>query len=158
MDEEFVPLWVFLRATQSDFAVESAQDLGGLVNGDRLTPESAEAISSARLFRAAVADAVEATAKELLREIAHEVLGRELQLGPCDVTSIVRNALARHAGDQIVAIRAHRDDLSALSDAGIDCVADETLHRGDVILVLRSGTINMTLHSRLSAVLEGAAA
>lgn len=151
MDDDFVPLWELLRpqpATPASGGSEAKP-----APAEPLPPECADAAARARRFRAALCDALESAVAAMLPEIARDVLGRELRLAPCDVASIVSASLARHAGDPVVTIRAHRDDLSELEAARIECLGDDSLRRGDVILCLRSGTIDLRMSSRLDAVL-----
>ena len=157
MGDEFVPLWELLRPAQ----IVAAADAPEAVAHERaapLPPDCADAIARARRFRAALCDALEVAVHGMLRGIAHRVLGRELRLAPCDVANIVRGALARHAGDRPITVHAHRDDLADLEAAGMDCIGDETLLRGDVVLRVRSGTIDLRLRSRLDALLNAEAA
>ncbi|MBV9028355.1 MAG: hypothetical protein JO311_07020 [Candidatus Eremiobacteraeota bacterium] len=151
MDDDFVPLWELLRpaATMPAPRVSEAEPAPPAP----LSPECADAAARARRFRAALCDAVESAVTTMLPEIARDVLGRELRLAPCDLASIVRASLERHADDPVVTIRAHRDDLAQLEAARIECLGDDSLQRGDVILCLRSGTIDLQMSSRLDAVL-----
>jgi len=150
VDDDFIPLWELLRpaATPATGGIEAAP-----AQPPPLPPECADVAARARRFRAGLCDALEAAVGTILPELARDVLGRELRLAPCDVASIVRASLARHAGDDVVTIHAHRDDCPELEAARIACVGDDSLQRGDVILRLRSGTIDLQMSSRLDAVL-----
>ncbi len=116
--------------------------------------ECEEAIRAARRFRAGLADAVDAAVASLLPEIARDVLARELRLAPADVAAIVAGALKRCADGKTLALRAHPSDIDALADLPIAVVADGGLLRGDVVLELHSGTIDLRMDSRLDAILQ----
>ncbi len=89
------------------------------------------------------------TLRELLGRIARDVLARELQLASADACAIARAALARHRSDGVLAVRVHSSDLAALARCEIAAVADDSLAPGDVVLQLRSGTIDVSLAARL---------
>ncbi|MBV8333042.1 MAG: hypothetical protein JO192_09930 [Candidatus Eremiobacteraeota bacterium] len=117
------------------------------------TPELDATLSEVRRFRAALADALDASLDRLLCDVAADVIGRELQLSPCDIVHVARSALQRHDGDAPLRLRAHPDDVCALADVDCDVAADEHLRRGDLTIELRCGTIDATLGARLETVL-----
>ena len=112
-----------------------------------------ETVREFKRFRAALADAVDMVLEELLRDIASEVVCRELLLSPVDVHAIVARAKKRYAFDEPAVIRAHPDDCEALKDFGVTLHADGKLRRGDVVLAVQGGTIDATLGARLHTVL-----
>lgn len=112
-----------------------------------------EAIAAVKRFSAAVADAVDMVLEDLLRDIACDVVCRELFIGPVDVRAVVARAKQRYAFDEPVAIHVHPDDCAALVDSGTKIVGDARMRRGDVVLAVRSGTIDATLGARLDTVL-----
>lgn len=103
--------------------------------------------------QAAIADAMEVVRGDLLRDLACDILGRELQLAPCDIAGIVTQALARCRAEFPMAVRVHPDDLPALQNCAVAVIADANLRRGDALLDVRKGTIDMTLGARLAEVL-----
>lgn len=115
------------------------------------------AISDVRRFRAALADAVDVAVSDLLRDIAADVLARELRLSPSDLRAIVGRAFERYAVDEPVAVRVHPLDEASLRGLPVNVVVDPQLRRGDVVLVVRSGTIDASLGARLDRVLSSAA-
>jgi flagellar assembly protein FliH len=151
--DEFVPLDVFLRPPprEPEIAVAEAPTVAPAAR------ECEEAIRAARRFRAGLADAVDAAVARLLREIAREVLARELRLHPADVAAIVAGVLERFNGEKALVIRAHPADVDALADLPIAVVADGALRQGDAVLELHSGTIDLRLDSRLDAILQASA-
>ncbi len=112
-----------------------------------------EVFAAARRFRAALADAVDVALQRLLPEIAGEVLGRELALREADVAAIVTGALDRCAHERPVSLRVHPSDLERLRHVEMPKDGDSSLDPGDVILELRSGTIDLRMRARLQALL-----
>ncbi|HTW83742.1 MAG TPA: hypothetical protein VMD91_06735 [Candidatus Sulfotelmatobacter sp.] len=101
-----------------------------------------------RLFRARLADAFDAAATRMLRELATDVLARELRLAPCDLAAIV----ARHRSSApVVRVRVAPDD--ARIDLGLPVTVDPALRAGDAIVELAGGTIDARLGVRLAALL-----
>ena len=109
-----------------------------------------------RLFRARIAEAVEAAAERALADIACDVLARELRIAPAEVTCIIERALQRYASDIPVRVRVHPDDANIHCDVPV--VADDKLLPGDAILELQDGFIDARLGVRLESVLRGAIA
>jgi flagellar biosynthesis/type III secretory pathway protein FliH len=154
VSDQFVPLAVLLRPQPAE-QDEPASEPPRAPELSRSPTETDEAIRAARLFRAGIADALEAEVGELLRRIARDVLGRELLLASADVKAVVDAALERHAGETALAIRVHPADLEALAASPLERISDDRLRRGDVIIEMRSGTIDASLDARLdSAVRE----
>ncbi|HEY6325780.1 MAG TPA: FliH/SctL family protein [Candidatus Cybelea sp.] len=153
MRDEFVPLDAFLRPAPREPEVAPVQ----APTVARAGNECEDAIRAARRFRAGLADAVDAAVARLLPEIARTVLARELRLHPADVAAIVAGVLERYAGEKALTLRAHPADVDALADLPIAVVADGALLRGDAVLELHSGTIDLRLDSRLHAILQASA-
>ncbi len=109
----------------------------------------AEALREARLFRARLADAFAEAAQRLLRELACEVLARELRLAPCDLAALVQRVRERVP---VVRVRVAATDLGAVT--GVPLVADPALQAGDAIVELAGGALDARLGVRLAAVLE----
>ena len=112
-----------------------------------------EAIAGVKRFRAALADAVDMVIGDLLRDIASDVVCRELLISPVDVRAVVARAKERYAFDEPVAIHVHPDDCAVLVNSGTKIVSDGRMRRGDVVLTVRCGTIDATLGARLDTVL-----
>jgi flagellar biosynthesis/type III secretory pathway protein FliH len=101
------------------------------------------------LFRARLADAFDAASARLLRELATDVLARELRMAPCDIAALVARLCAQAP---VVRVRVAPSEVS---DAfGFPCVADPTLGAGDAILELEGGVIDARLGVRLALLLE----
>ncbi|MDQ2864651.1 MAG: flagellar assembly protein FliH [Candidatus Eremiobacteraeota bacterium] len=108
-----------------------------------------EVLADVRRFRAAVADALQVAVCDLLQEIAIDVVARELQLAPVDVRAVVERARQRYDAETVLAIRVNPHDRAALGGEYANVVDDTTLRRGDVVLEVRSGTIDASLGVRL---------
>jgi hypothetical protein len=113
--------------------------------------DAAEAAREARLFRAVLADAFDALAAELIRALAADVLGRELQLAPVDVALLVRRLVAERRADDPLAVRVCPADADLACELPV--VADPELRPGDAVLVCRNGEIDARLAVRLEHVL-----
>ena len=113
-----------------------------------------EALAAARHFRAALADAVDIAVEDLLRDIARNVLARELTLAPADLVAIVEAALERYAADVPLRVRAHPEEVRALERLGFPVYADPNVRRGDAAIDLRNGSIDASLVARLESVLS----
>lgn len=110
-------------------------------------------LSDALRAAAALADALAMLRADLLRDLACDVLGRELQLEPCDIAAIVEKQLAQCRAEFPIAVRVHPDDLAAISECTLAVVADAALRRGDALIDVRKGTIDVTFGARLAQVL-----
>ena len=156
MPDQFVPLDVFLRGASKapirDVA-ECAASIGAATSAAEACLCASE-IAAVRRFHAALADALDASLDALLREVARDVLARELTIAPADVAAIAARALGRYEGESPLRLRVHPDDVAELSGAVHNVVADGGLRRGDVAIDLRAGTIDATLGARLACVLK----
>jgi len=126
-------------AASNESCVESPDAAAGI----------AEALRDARLFRARLADAFADAAQRLVRELACEVLARELRLAPCDIAALVRRVGERVP---VMRVRVAAADLGAVT--GVLLVADPALRAGDAIVELAGGALDARLGVRLAAVLE----
>lgn len=112
--------------------------------------ELAVALREARLFRARLADAFDDARQRLLRELAADVLARELRIAACDLDALGRRIFAEAP---FVRIRVAPADAAVIS--GVPVVADPELDDGDAIVELAGGVVDARLGVRLAAVLEG---
>ena len=151
MSERFVRLAAYLRPKAPQI-----EELPEVVS-EPVHPDVEDTIGAARRFRAALADALDTAVAYLLREIAVNVLARELALAPADVAAVVVAALARLNDERVLLVRAHPEDLDALTALEIECVADAKLHRGEVLFEVRSGTIDLRFGARLEAAVAACA-
>ena len=164
MPEQFRSLVSMLRGTVRTEIVEehlATPDAFHVMAGDT-APESDEledeqfaVLRDARIFHARIAEAVEDAVESLLGDIAAIVLGRELELSSADISAITERALQQFAAEEPVRLRAHPDEVDVL-DCAVPVVADDALRRGDVVIELRTGTVDATLGARLDAVMRGA--
>ncbi|MBV8151555.1 MAG: hypothetical protein JO101_08455 [Candidatus Eremiobacteraeota bacterium] len=123
---DFVPLFERLR-TQSP--APNVSPLIAELPGEATPPEPSDRLAEMRH-----AEALERALRALLREIAAEVLGRELMLAPCEIDAIVARLCRRYA----------------LERAQVRVSASD----GDIALECESGWIDASLGRRLEAALE----
>lgn len=116
-------------------------------------PQPAATLPAVRRFHAALADALAASLDDLLRDLASDVLARELSLAPCDVERIARGLLERYASQEPLALLVHESDVAAVEGLGVAVRSSRDLRRGDCTLVLRYGSIDASLGARLADVL-----
>ena len=173
MNDTFVPLdrWLHAQSHPCDeVQVQAASPASHLDSGElsidtETAPEQREretdvdravdeALSEIRRFRAALADALDVMLGPLLRDIACNVLGRELTLEPEDVRTIVTRIRERACDDLPLTVRVHPQDVASLACTGLTVIADDTLRCGDAMLELRSGTIDASLGARVARVLH----
>ena len=117
--------------------------------GGESADELAAALREARLFRARVADALDEAVPRLVRELAANVLMRELRLAPCEIGALVAQVRERAP---VVRVRVASDDVARVR--GVPVVADDELAPGDAIVEVAGGALDARLGVRLAAVLE----
>jgi flagellar biosynthesis/type III secretory pathway protein FliH len=163
MPDGFVSLASFLRPVVVEPVVQSLPVSSSASAPDEtiaragiLEAEYDENLCAARRFQAALADALEVAVARLLREIANDVLARELRLASADVASVVAHALARFEGEKVLSLRVHPSELGTLRELDLEKIADESLAPGDAVIELHSGTIDLRLSARLEAALSAA--
>lgn len=111
----------------------------------------ADVCAHVRRFRAMLAEALDRSLADLLREIAIDVVGRELLLAPVDLEAIVRRARERCA-EIPVAVRVHPAQ-QRLHDFDVPVLLDPSLRSDDVQIELRSGSIDARLGVRIEQML-----
>jgi flagellar biosynthesis/type III secretory pathway protein FliH len=157
MPETFVPLTEFLKPRQERESPCHAEPCDPEPREaqpkDDVHSSTEEAFADVRRFRAAIADALDLAVETLLREIAADVLARELRIEPANLRLIVDRACALLAREEPFAVRVHPAEAGSLEGCGLCIVGDAALRRGDAILELRSGTVDVSLGARLEAVL-----
>ncbi len=152
MADEFIALRAFLHAPELPPAAQEERCEAEVPA--QSDPALREIASQMRRFRAALYDAFEVTRERLLRDIACEVIGRELQVAPADVEAIALRACAQIEAP--LCVRVHPLDVPAFAQWTCGVETDAALHRGDVVLCVNDGTIDAALGVRLEGVLEAA--
>jgi len=114
------------------------------------------ALSDARLLRSHLREAIDEALDALLADIASEVVGRELQLLPAHIEQIVAAAIERYRYETPVRVRVNPEDAADVTDLALELICDEKLKRGDAMLELREGAIDLTLGVRLERLLQRA--
>ena len=93
----------------------------------------------------------------MLRELAAEVLVRELRLAPCDVAELVRRACARAP---VVRVHVAACDIARVAGLPISrggevhVVEDSAVAGGDAVVELTGGALDARLGVRVAVVLE----
>ncbi len=120
--------------------------------------DGATALRDVDTFRTRLLAVFDGAVERLLRDLAADVLGRELRLAPCDLASIVGRVRASAPVVRVrIAVGEDGDDRSlALGEAVV--VRDATLSLGDAIVEVRSGAVDARLGVRVADVLAAAAA
>jgi hypothetical protein len=85
----------------------------------------------------------------MLRDLAADVLVRELRLAPCDLVALI-GRIAQRA--PFVRLRIAAGERGR--DFGLPSLVDPALEVGDAILELAGGALDLRLGVRLAAVLE----
>ncbi|MBC5829071.1 MAG: hypothetical protein GIW98_02630 [Candidatus Eremiobacteraeota bacterium] len=116
--------------------------------------EERAACDDIRLFRARVAEALECAFDGLYRDLAGDVLARELMLRPVDVRAVCNALIERYSREVPVAIRVHPHDRTMLDHFDVPVIADQRLRPGDVILEVANGSLDASLTVRLENVLR----
>lgn len=150
MPEGFRPLSALLREPTPACEPPDAAE----AEDEEVLRAQSDALREARLFRAAIVQRAGVCVETLLREIAADVLGRELRAAPAQIDAIVQNAIARCIAEEPLRVRVHPADAHKLG-CGIPAAADDTLYQGDAVVEVRDGEIDLSLGVRLAAVLRG---
>lgn len=126
---------------------------GDLDSVSRRAPRDGDAIAAAlrdaRLFRARLSDALDHAAARLVRELAADVLMRELRLAPCEIAALVERVRERAP---VVRVRVAAGDVGRIH--GVPVLADSALDADDAIVELNGGALDARLGVRLAGVLE----
>ena len=127
---------------------------GGVPDDERDAPreELRAVLREARVFRARMLDAFDEATARLLRDLASEVLARELTVAPCDLATVIARVRERAP---IVRVRVAPSDAVALG--GVPVAPDPSLAEGDAIVELAGGALDARLGVRLASVLDGIA-
>jgi flagellar biosynthesis/type III secretory pathway protein FliH len=154
---EFVTLAAWLRGEEPP-VIPASDEVEAVVHEEppplEPSPDDelvADVCARVRRFRAMLDDALDRTLADLLREIAVDVVGRELLLAPADLAAIVRRACERCA-EIPVAVRVHPSQ-QPLCDFDVPVLPDPLLRNGDVQIELRSGSIDARLGVRIEQML-----
>lgn len=155
-DDRFVALAELLLAPPPGAPLEAPPEPVPLPAAVAAPADVGDAVRDARLFRARLADAFDHALATLLRELAADVLARELHLAPADVAAIARRLVQEHSAAGPVRVRVSAEDAAIPCDLPV--VADPALRAGDAMLECPSGTIDARLGVRLADVLDGVTA
>jgi flagellar biosynthesis/type III secretory pathway protein FliH len=160
MSDQFVSLAAYLRPNVTAVKANGPPEAQTSLQAQRIVEpavvmaEHAQTLAAARRFRAALADALDAAVAKMLDAIARHVVARELQLAPAQIAALVKDTMERYGPENAVAIRVHPDDYEAVANWNGVRTADGSLRHGDVVIELRSGTIDLRMKARLEAALD----
>ncbi len=162
-DGKVIPLPVrrVVESTPVESAAQSApsDDISPCSSDVVPARELVDVLRDARVFRAHAADAFDEAAARLVRELAAQVLVRELRLAPCEIAELVARARERIP---VLRVRVSPHDARRMHDASsgsvalhdVSLIADEQLDDGDAILEVAGGSLDARLGVRLADVLE----
>ncbi|GAC1415054.1 MAG: hypothetical protein NVSMB5_03800 [Candidatus Velthaea sp.] len=111
-------------------------------------PETRDALRAARVFHATLADAFDALLARLVRDLCAEILARELNLQPVEVSGIAQRLLVERAHDG--PLRLHVATADAHVACGVPVVVDRSLQPGDAVLECANGSVDARLGIRLA--------
>jgi flagellar biosynthesis/type III secretory pathway protein FliH len=117
-------------------------------------PDDFRSASEARLFYAHLREELEDRVRALLERIARDVLARELQLAQAAIGAIVERAYREYAACQPLRVRLHPDDAAVCNTGPLPIFEDSSLVRGDAVLELRTGAVDLRLETRLHDALD----
>ncbi len=100
------------------------------------------------LMRLAALEAFERASADLLRQLAHDVLARELAIAPADLCALAARALATFAELEPVAIVVAPSDACAF-DTSLPVRCDATLDAGDLVIEVREGALESRFAARV---------
>ena len=154
MGNDFITLSDFFRQAPLELPAEEAMPQPACTESPDDENAANAALEEVKRFRAGLADAADVLLAAILRDVAADVLGRELQIAPVDVGAIVARSVERFADRAPVSVCVHPDDAAAAANVPLPVACDAALRRGDAVLALREGTIDLRLGTRLRDVLE----
>jgi hypothetical protein len=108
-----------------------------------------------RLFRARLADALDAMRERLLVALACDVLARELRLAPADIAALAQRLIDERTREVPIRLHVAPSDLERVRGVGCAVVVDPALLAGDAVLECESGDVDARLGVRLADALRG---
>ncbi len=171
MDEgRFIPFAVLLQRgdvpvpvsaaapSVSGASVAAAAPVTPAAPGDgekRLEGGARELVGDLAVMRAAAVEAFERASARLLRDLAEEVLARELALAPADTGALVRRFVAELADYEPLALAISPADAGQVR-AALPVRIDPNLRAGDAILEVRDGAFESRLVLRVESIVAAA--
>ena len=155
MSDEFIALADLLRPAMQALAPEPALPPEPAVRVETVAEDAVHLLASdIRRFRARLEQAFESHFDALLRDLACDVLARELTLAPVEIAAVGARALERALGEAPLGLRANEADSARLEGLGLPVTIDPALRAGDLVLELRDGTLDASLGIRLETILR----
>ena len=120
----------------------------------RCDSASGDVARDVRVFRATLTDALAGATAKLLRELASDVLARELASAPCGLDALV----VRLASEYVLAgpLRVRISPQDRIDACDLPVIVDPALRSGDVMLECTSGFVDARLGVRLGDLLDRA--
>jgi flagellar biosynthesis/type III secretory pathway protein FliH len=150
VSDAFVPLATILRPPRAPVEQPAVAPVTVFADEDALEKMASEV----RSFRARLAEAFDATLRAMLRDMACNVLARELACSPANLAALAAEVLAVARDEMPVCVRASGDDCEQLESLDLPVIADPALRSGDLIVELRDGELDLRLGVRLDALLR----
>jgi len=157
VDDRFVPLAKYLRATAAPLPAPRASDMMASATAE-FAPSMSPAIvdfahagivADLTMMRLAALEAFERNARLLIADLAHDVLGRELALAPTDIDALVTRALAAFARSEPVAVAVAPNDCDRVHTP-LPIRADPALSVGDLVVYVDDGAFESPFAFRLA--------
>ena len=155
MAERFVPLAAFVRAAPSPVASAAPPVSQPPASRGAVDYAQAGVVHELTLLTLAAREAFARAAARLLRELANDVLARELLLAPADVAALVGRAVAAFAEHAPVGIAVSGFDADRVR-APLPVRVDPRLGAGDLVVDVRDGAFESSFTFRLEDALERA--
>jgi flagellar biosynthesis/type III secretory pathway protein FliH len=161
MDERFLSLADILRPQAAlappqlpPPAVVVMPKAEEIVRGESDEGVHDEIMRDVRLFRARLADALDALRDRLLVALASEVIVRELRVAPVDIDALVRRLVDERVREGPIRVRLAPEDVARVRGVAWTVVADPALLAGDAVLECDGGDVDARLGVRLADVLR----
>jgi flagellar biosynthesis/type III secretory pathway protein FliH len=137
------------RASEEKLARESAVPATrDIAHGEEIR----DFIEEVALLRLRALEVFERARERLLERFADEVLARELQMQPADISAVARRLLAEFADDPPLTFLVAPADAARLS-VDMTVRVDASLSPGDIVVAFSAGSIESPLRLRASAIL-----
>jgi len=159
VDERFVSLAAFVCAAATTNVtppvVPDSAPVAPEVTRGVIDFAHADLVHELALLRLAALEAFERGTETLLRSLADDVLGRELELGPAAIETLAKRALGTFADHEPVALAISPADAERVR-VPLPVRIDPALAAGDLIVDVRDGAFESHFAFRLEAALERA--
>ncbi len=157
MPEKFIRFSELLRAPARERIVEHVRIVESTPAPGKSSPDEVEVAREIVHFRAHLAEAFDRACEVLIERFARELLGRELQVAPVDITAIVQEVRRAFSSEEPLCVRVNPQDALNLC-ADIPIRPDSRLSPGDAIVEVRNGDLDASLAIRFESLLQAVSA